>query len=235
MTRLQIRTALNELRRREIEKKMIAEQKRRMILENNTRKVAKFCVLSESRYKKMGIYDRKTINENIFSDLFSSYSGGSIDALKQTVATFIVKKVFGEAAAKGLPGLIAANFAENLTMEKIKRIIAGDRVCEVISDTLLDAVLETLNEKYVIKMLIGDSADSDNLIVSSLASTFREMIANATNNTELVSNLKSAITGYICNMKFNLSSLGSFMSKGKDAASDLGNVATNALQVQGMV
>ena len=202
VNRIEIRRKLLEEYSLQIEKQMLLERKQELLIEKNVKKITRFCSVSERTLIKEGITNRKLINEGILSSLFSSAFSGSTDASKQSVATFLIGKIFGEKVAKGFLGLVAANFVDNLTMDAIKKVMAGDKVCETIADIVVRSILEALNEKYVIDVLLGDSAESGNLLVAGLARTLREMIANYTNDTDLISGLRSTVVNFICSMSF---------------------------------
>jgi hypothetical protein len=203
MTRLQIRSILNEQYRKEIEKQIIQERKEKLLIEKKVKSIDRFCRVSERKYLKEGITNRRYINENILTDLFSAFTKGGTDATKQAIAKYLIAKVFGKEASEGLLGVIAANIIDNLTMERIQAIMAGENTCEVVSDLVLDSTLEALNEKYIISLILGPKyLESDNIIIRSLALNLQEMIANFVNDTSMIEKLKTKITEFICGMSF---------------------------------
>jgi hypothetical protein len=180
------------------EAKLMKEQ--RILAERNL-KIAKYCAAKEAKMLAEG-YDRITINESIFSDILglgkgmlSNIPSGFLESLEQMVIEKLLKSLFGDYDPDTFLGAVIANTLENIDIKQIGKYF-GEGACDPIVETLFKGITEAIAQKGMDK-LFGQRSEA-----GYLASTMREALTNALNETSFQENIKAKIKDVVCNFDF---------------------------------
>jgi hypothetical protein len=162
--------------------------------------------LLESEYLRMKSENlsEEEINENIFTNLLGSLGGGFTDTFKNYMVDWAAEK-FGIMPfdQNGQPTFfyqLIRNVIEGVHFTEIGKYF-GSGSCKHWAEAIVEGLAETLEERtisYILPML-GLNIDMRSGMGATIATSIREALTNAINDTKFVNRIEAMISDKICN------------------------------------